>query len=122
LEAHGTGTALGDPIEVGAAANALCVPRNGIASVVCPLTSRRCRVQCASLKANMGHLEACAASAGLASVIVTPLNAGFVAPNAQMRRLNAHLASLLSSSSAVGLFRMSVAVDECMFSTKLCAL
>lgn len=69
----------------------------------------------------MGHLEACAASAGLASVIVTPLSAGFVAPNAQMRQLNAHLASLLSSSSAAGLFRMSVAADGCMPSVKLCA-
>ena len=42
--------------------------------------------QCTSLKANMGHLEACAAAGGLASLVVTPLTAGVVATNAQLRR------------------------------------
>lgn len=41
--------------------------------------------QCTSLKANMGHLEACAAAAGLASLLVTPLLAGLVPTNAQLR-------------------------------------
>ena len=44
------------------------------------------RVRCTSLKANMGHMEACAAAAGLASLVVTPLAAGVVPTNAQLRR------------------------------------
>ena len=36
----------------------------------------------------MGHLEACAAAAGLASLLVTPLLAGVVPPNAQLRQLD----------------------------------
>ena len=43
-------------------------------------------VQCTSLKPNLGHLEAGAAAAGLASLIVGPLLAGVVAVNAQLRR------------------------------------
>ena len=43
--------------------------------------------QCTSLKANMGHLEACAASAGLASLLATPLVVGLVPTNAQLRWL-----------------------------------
>ena len=42
---------------------------------------------CASLKSNMGHLEAAAAVAGLASLVAGPLLAGVVAVNAQLRRL-----------------------------------
>ena len=76
---------------------------------------------CASLKSNLGHLEAAAAAAGLASLVAGPLLAGAVAVNAQLRRstraclkgearetrciarrLNAHLASIASSGS----FRM----------------
>ena len=44
------------------------------------------RAQSTSLKANMGHLEACAAAAGLASLVVTALGAGLMAPNAQLRQ------------------------------------
>ncbi|KAH8074973.1 hypothetical protein JL721_954 [Aureococcus anophagefferens] len=47
LEAHGTGTALGDPIEVGAAVGAFCKDDAGKLAH---------KIQCASLKANMGHL------------------------------------------------------------------
>lgn len=43
-------------------------------------------VQCTSLKSNMGHLEACAAAAGLISLVATPLMAGTVSANAQVRR------------------------------------
>ena len=41
---------------------------------------------CASLKSNMGHLEAAAAAAGLSSLVAGPLLAGVVAVNAQLRR------------------------------------
>ena len=77
LESHGTGTALGDPVEVGAA---LGVLEDG--------------TLCSSLKANLGHLEACAAAAGMASLLATPLKASLVAANAQLRRLNVHLLAL----------------------------
>ena len=42
-------------------------------------------VKCASLKSNMGHLEAAAAAAGLASLIAGPLLAAVVVVNAQLR-------------------------------------
>ena len=51
-------------------------------------------VRCASLKSNLGHLEAAAAAAGLASLVAGPLLAGVVAVNAQLRR------STLASSKA----------------------
>ena len=44
-------------------------------------------VQCTSLKSNMGHLEASAAAAGLASLALVPLGASFVSANSQLRRL-----------------------------------
>ena len=44
------------------------------------------RMQCASLKANMGHLEAAAAAAGLSSLVVTSLFKALVPVNAQLRR------------------------------------
>jgi hypothetical protein len=96
LEAHGTGTALGDPIEVGAATRALCKPTgNGNTAI-----------QCTSLKSNVGHLEPAAAAAGLASLVVGPLMASVVAANAQLRGLNAHLSSIVSSEP----FQMPVEV------------
>ena len=51
-------------------------------------------VRCASLKSNLGHLEAAAAAAGLASLVAGPLLARAVAVNAQLRR------STLASSKA----------------------
>ena len=42
-------------------------------------------MQCASLKSNMGHLEAAAAAAGLAALAVGPLSAALVGVNAQLR-------------------------------------
>ena len=64
---------------MGAASRALCGPARS--------EQRGAVVRCASLKSNMGHLEAAAAAAGLSSLIVGPLLAGTVAVNAQLRRL-----------------------------------
>ena len=65
--------------QVGAAIRALSVELNDTS------TQPVATVQCASLKANMGHLEAAAAAAGLASLIVGPLLAATVSVNAQLR-------------------------------------
>jgi len=59
LEAHGTGTSLGDPIEVRAACAVLCQDR----SADRPLAI-------GSVKTNIGHLEAAAGVAGLLKVIL----------------------------------------------------
>ena len=60
VEAHGTGTALGDPIEVRALAHVLGLQRDADKPLVI-----------ASVKANIGHLEA---AAGVAGVIKTALS------------------------------------------------
>ena len=59
LETHGTGTALGDPIEVKALAAALCDGR-----------SPDHRLWLGAVKANIGHLEAAAGIAGLIKVVL----------------------------------------------------
>ena len=60
---------------MGAATRALCGPGRDGERVV----------ECASLKSNMGHLEAAAAAAGLSSLLVGALSAMVVAVNAQLR-------------------------------------
>jgi acyl transferase domain-containing protein len=62
LEAHGTGTALGDPIEVAGLAKAFASVGNITApGGVCSL---------GSVKTNIGHLEAAAGVAGLTKVLL----------------------------------------------------
>lgn len=63
LEAHGTGTELGDPIEVQAAAAALATDRNGSGPLLV-----------GSVKTNIGHLEAAAGMAGLIKVLLAIQN------------------------------------------------
>lgn len=60
LEAHGTGTALGDPIEMRAAAAALAAQR-----------SPNNPLFVGSVKTNIGHLEAAAGMAGLLKVLLS---------------------------------------------------
>ncbi|MGK7876652.1 MAG: SDR family NAD(P)-dependent oxidoreductase [Xenococcaceae cyanobacterium] len=60
IEAHGTGTSLGDPIEVGALAEVLCKNR----SFDNPLVI-------GSAKTNLGHLEAAAGMVGLIKVVLS---------------------------------------------------
>ncbi|NEQ95269.1 MAG: type I polyketide synthase [Cyanothece sp. SIO2G6] len=66
VEAHGTGTSLGDPIELEALNQVLCQGR----SPQNPLTI-------ASVKTNIGHLEAAAGIAGLIKAMVTLRTAEF---------------------------------------------
>ena len=53
----------------------------------------RADVQCASLKANMGHLEAAAAAAGLSSLAASSLWEALVPVNAQLRRSGLDISS-----------------------------
>ena len=76
LEAHGTGTAVGDPIEAHALAEALCGERT---------TDRPLTI--GSVKTNLGHLETAAGIAGLVKAILVlkhrqiPANLHFEKPN-----------------------------------------
>ncbi|WP_326805428.1 amino acid adenylation domain-containing protein [Streptomyces sp. NBC_01788] len=57
LEAHGTGTALGDPVEI-----------NGLARAFAGVQAGTCAI--GSVKSNIGHLEAAAGLAGLTKVLL----------------------------------------------------
>jgi acyl transferase domain-containing protein len=73
LEAHGTGTPLGDPIEVHALSEVY-----GHGAVPCAL---------GSVKANLGHLEAAAGIVGLVKAMLV-LEHGYAPPNLHLRQLN----------------------------------
>lgn len=75
-ECHGTGTALGDPIEVGALKNVMD-PRDTTLALT-------------SSKSNIGHLEGSAGIAGFLKC-VSMLMAGTCPPNAHCYQLNPHL-------------------------------
>jgi acyl transferase domain-containing protein/SAM-dependent methyltransferase len=69
LEAHGTGTPLGDPIEIGA-----------IGSVFSAGRDRSRPLAVGSVKTNIGHLEAAAGIAGVVKVVLA-LQRGTIPPN-----------------------------------------
>jgi natural product biosynthesis luciferase-like monooxygenase protein len=76
VETHGTGTPLGDPIEVNALQEVLLQERD---------SAERCWM--GSVKANIGHLEA---AAGIAGVIKTVLSLQHeeIAPHVHLKQLN----------------------------------
>jgi acyl transferase domain-containing protein/SAM-dependent methyltransferase/acyl carrier protein len=79
LEAHGTGTPLGDPIEVRAAAAVLCQDRTPAQ----PLTL-------GTIKTNIGHLEAAAGVAGLLKVVVA-LEHKQIPPHLHLKNKNPYI-------------------------------
>ena len=80
VEAHGTGTPLGDPIEMNALMAVLGEGRS---------PSARCAV--ASLKTNIGHLEAAAGIAGLIKAALV-LQHRAIPPHLHFSSLNPHMA------------------------------
>jgi acyl transferase domain-containing protein/acyl carrier protein len=78
VETHGTGTTLGDPIEVEALAEVL------------GSTSRTFSCALGSVKANIGHLEGAAGIAGVIKAILVLRNK-YIPPVANLQILNPHL-------------------------------
>src|SRR5262249_15762445 len=79
VETHGTGTLLGDPIEIDA-----------LKQTFGPATGPSATCALGALKANIGHLLA---ASGVASVITVLLSMrpDVLAPHAQFRELNPHI-------------------------------
>jgi len=79
IEAHGTGTELGDPIEITGLTQAF--QRDTIDTGFCSI---------GSAKSNLGHLEAAAGIAGLTKVILQ-MKHGQIAPSLHARELNPNI-------------------------------
>ena len=79
VETHGTGTSLGDPIEVRALVDALAKGR----SADNPL-------RIGSVKTNIGHTEAAAGLAGLLKVLLA-MQHGHIPPHLHLTKLNPHI-------------------------------
>ncbi len=77
LEAHGTGTAVGDPLEAGALAKVLGKPRKK------PLPI-------GSAKTNLGHLETASGMAGLLKVVLSLKNRA-IPPSLHFEKPNPHI-------------------------------
>lgn len=76
IEAHGTGTALGDPIEVKSLQAVLAAGR---------APGQRCALE--AVKANIGHLEAAAGAAGVLKAALSLFH-GEIPPHPSLHRLN----------------------------------
>jgi acyl transferase domain-containing protein len=79
IETHGTGTSVGDAIEVEALASIYGQPSDYGACYL------------GAVKTNVGHLEAAAGAAGVIKIVLC-LQHGLIPPNLHFRELNAHLA------------------------------
>jgi amino acid adenylation domain-containing protein len=79
IEAHGTGTPLGDPIELAA-----------LGEVFGVVPERRGTVALGSIKSNLGHLDAAAGVAGLIKVVLA-LEQGEIPPTLHVTRPNPEL-------------------------------
>ncbi|KAF7879091.1 hypothetical protein EAF04_000291 [Stromatinia cepivora] len=79
FEAHGTGTAVGDPIEAAA-----------IGDVFQDYRSPEEPLYIGAVKANIGHLEGCSGIAGVIKAILT-LEKGVIPPNTNFERLNPNI-------------------------------
>lgn len=80
IEAHGTGTALGDPIEMSAIDKVF----GGTSS------NRKYPLRVSSIKTNLGHLESAAGIAGIIKTILVVQN-GQIPPHRNFRKPNPHI-------------------------------
>ena len=87
IEAHGTGTPLGDPIEMGALSNVLNLESR----------SEKEKVIMGGVKANIGHLEPAAGVAGLLKTFLV-LSSREAPPNAGLGALNPKIIALVEGS------------------------
>lgn len=85
IETHGTGTKLGDPIEINALKNAF--------GILCSKWNKEveaCHCGLGTIKSNMGHLEAAAGIAGIIKVLLAMKNAKIPA-NLHFNQLNPYI-------------------------------
>jgi polyketide synthase PksN len=78
IEAHGTGTSLGDPIEIAGLSRAFAKAVHDVAGPGTALAPNSCRI--GSVKSNVGHLESAAAIAGLTKILLQ-FRHGAIAPS-----------------------------------------
>ncbi|WP_225912764.1 non-ribosomal peptide synthetase/type I polyketide synthase [Nostoc flagelliforme] len=88
IEAHGTGTFLGDPIELNSLKEVLMQERS---------PGQTCLI--GSVKTNIGHLEAAAGIASLIKVVLS-MNHGEIPPHLHLKQVNPHI-SLAGTSLAI---------------------
>ena len=86
LDSHGTGTSLGDPIEVAAQQAVLGYNRSKAAPVVI-----------GAVKSNLGHLEAAAGMVGLLKIVIS-LHMNDLSPNLHLKQFNPHIDTLSYSA------------------------
>ena len=105
-EAHGTGTALGDPIEAGSLCKAvLCRRESTCRGAVC----------IGGGKANWGHSEPVAGLSGLLKLAVE-MESGLASPNAHLRVLNPHVGCALKLTASL----LQVGVSDRGVSSSTC--
>jgi len=80
LEAHGTGTKLGDPIELNAVARAFH----------CDIADARAALKVGSVKANLGHMESAAGMGSLIKTILS-LQKGIIPKQININKLTPHV-------------------------------
>jgi polyketide synthase PksN len=86
IEAHGTGTSLGDPIEVDGLKRAF----SALSKKSRPLVENQKHCGIGSVKTNIGHLEAAAGIAGLLKVLLS-LKYKKIPPNINFKRINPYI-------------------------------
>ncbi len=90
IEAHGTGTSLGDPIEIAGLSRAFAAATADVAGMgaTADFVPQRCRI--GSVKSNVGHLESAAAIAGLTKILLQ-FRHGAIAPSLHSQTLNPNI-------------------------------